>query len=230
MTEMTDRAQDALTRGIRQKAELATVEDLTERIKAAATMMPKAAAEAGVMPGDPMHDLLSTLGAGFAAWGDLLTAHAKQLEEMTVAARSAADSEVTRARTQIGEIEAEAVQHITEGITEAANRVMERRTARLELSLAIKVGSGLGILMLAMLGGGYLWGRRDALAEVTIAERQVAEAFHGGPDAAMMWAQLMRNNDLKASLARCTGTGLLVQNGRKACAVPLWIEGPGGAP
>src|SRR4051812_34493417 len=60
-----------------------------------------------------------------------LTAHATQLEEMTVAARSAADSEVTRARTQIGEIEAEAVQHITEGITEAANRVMERRTARL---------------------------------------------------------------------------------------------------
>jgi hypothetical protein len=100
MTEMTDRAQDALTRGIRQKAELATVEDLTERIKAAATMMPKAAAEAGVMPGDPMHDLLSTLGTGFAAWGDLLTAHAKQLEEMTVAAKSAADSEVTRARSR----------------------------------------------------------------------------------------------------------------------------------
>jgi hypothetical protein len=98
------------------------------------------------------------------------------------------------------------------------------------LSFAIKVGFGLGIIMLAMLGGGYLWGRRDALADVTIAERQVAEAFHGGPDAAMMWAQLMRNNDLKASLARCTGAGLLVQDGRKACAIPLWIEGPRGAP
>jgi hypothetical protein len=108
--------------------------------------------------------------------------------------------------------------------------VMERRTARLELSFAIKVGFGLGIIMLAMLGGGYLWGRRDALADVAIAERQVAEAFHGGPDAAMMWAQLMRNNDLKASLARCTGAGLLVQDGRKACAIPLWIEGPRGAP
>jgi hypothetical protein len=46
-----------------------------------------------------MHDLLSTFGSGFATWGDLLTAHAKQLEEMTVAAKSAADSEVTCART-----------------------------------------------------------------------------------------------------------------------------------
>ena len=186
MTEMTDRARDALKRGIRQQAELATVEDLTGRIKAAAAMMPKAAAEAGVMRCDPMHALLSTLGAGIAAWGDLLTAHVTQREERTVAARSAADSEVTRARTVEGEIEAEAVQCVTKGITEAANRVMERRTARLELSFAIKVGFGLGIIMLAMLGGGYLWGRRDALADVAIAERQGAEAFHGGPDAAMM--------------------------------------------
>ena len=99
MTGMTDRARDALKRSIQQKADLASVEDLTGQIKAAATMMPKAAAEAGVMPGDPMHDLLSTFGSGFATWGDLLTAHAKQLEEMTVAAKSAADSEVTRART-----------------------------------------------------------------------------------------------------------------------------------
>jgi hypothetical protein len=230
MTEATDRASDALKRGVRHKAELATVEDLADRIRAAANSLPKAAAEVGVLPGDPMHDLLSTLGTGFAAWGDMLIAHARRLEEMTVAARSAADSEVTRARAQIGEIEAEAVRRVTDGITEAADRLMERRTARLELGLAIKVGVGLFVLMLATLAGGYMLGRSSAFAEVEVTERQVAQAFQDGLEVAKQWATLMRYNDLRGSMELCSDGRLLIKDGRKACSIPLWIEGPRGAP
>lgn len=231
MTEATDRARDALKRGIRYRAELATVEDLAGQIRAAADTLPGAAAEAGVLPGDPMHDLLSTLGTGFATWGDLLTAHAKRLEEMTGAAKSVADGEVTRARAQIGAIQAEAVQRVTDGITAAADRVLERRTARLELSLAIKVGVGLFALMLAMMAVGYMLGRSSAFAEIEVTERQVAQAFQDGPEVAKQWSTLMRYNDLRASMAKCTGTALIsAKGGRKACFIPLWIEGPKGAP
>ena len=228
---MTDRARNELKRGIRHKAELATVEELARQIKAAAENLPKAAKEAGIMPGDPMHDVLSTLGTGFASWGDLLTAHAKRLEEMTVAAKGAADSEVTRARAQIGEIEAEAVQRVTEGITEAADRVMERRTTRLEWSLALKTGAALALIMAGMLAGGYMLGRSSAFAEVAVTERQVAQAFQDGPDVAKQWTMLMRNNDLRASMEMCSGGRLLVgKDGRKGCSIPLWTEGPKRTP
>jgi hypothetical protein len=48
---------------------------------------------------------------------------------------------------------------------------------------------------------------------------------------AKQWSTLMRYNDLRASMAKCTGTALIsTKGGRKACFIQLWIEGPKGAP
>jgi len=48
-----------------------------------------------------------------------------------------------------------------------------------------------------------------------------------GPEAAAAWAKLMRSNDLPQALAQCSGAAVWSANGRQACAVPLWIDGPG---
>jgi hypothetical protein len=50
------------------------------------------------------------------------------------------------------------------------------------------------------------------------------------PDAAKAWLTLMRNNDVKAALDRCRGNLVWASDGRNACRVPLWLDGPGAAP
>jgi hypothetical protein len=35
----------------------------------------------------------------------------------------------------------------------------------------------------------------------------------------------MERNDLKAALATCTGSGVVVSGGDRACVVPLWLDG-----
>jgi hypothetical protein len=40
----------------------------------------------------------------------------------------------------------------------------------------------------------------------------------------------MENNDLNAALARCTGNQITVTAGRRACSVPLWLDGTKNAP
>ena len=230
MTGMTDRARDTIRRGIGRNAGIATVEEAAGQIREAAENLPKAATEAGVMPGDPMHELLATLGTGFGAWGDMLAAHAGRIEAMTAAAKAVADAEVARARSQVSEIEALAVQRVTESITEAADRVLDRRTAVLEWRLALTAGGALAVALAITLAAGYWWGYRDAAAAIDLADKRIAAAFQDGPETAARWADLMRHNDLKASLERCTGAALVVKDGRRACLVPLWLDGPAAAP
>jgi hypothetical protein len=137
---------------------------------------------------------------------------------------------VARARSQISEIEALAVQRVTESITEAADRVLDRRTAVLEWRLALTAGGALAVALAITLAAGYWWGYRDAAAGIDLADKRIAAAFQDGPETAARWADLMRHNDLKASLERCTGAALVVKDRRRACLVPLWLDGAKGAP
>ena len=59
---------------------------------------------------------------------------------------------------------------------------------------------------------------------------QVLLALNKDPDAAKAWLTRMRNNDVVAALGKCRGSAVWVSNGRNACRVPLWLDGPGAAP
>jgi hypothetical protein len=72
--------------------------------------------------------------------------------------------------------------------------------------------------------GCYWWGRWSEGADIRETERRLAQAFRDGPDAAGAWANLISDNDLAAALATCTGTRVSVQDGRRVCAIPLWLE------
>jgi hypothetical protein len=61
-----------------------------------------------------------------------------------------------------------------------------------------------------------------------VTERRIAAAFADGT--AKRWAELMENNDLNAALSRCTGNQITVIAGRRACSVPLWLDGAKSAP
>ena len=81
-------------------------------------------------------------------------------------------------------------------------------------------------LLVALVGGGYWWGHSSATARIQETETGLAAAFANGPEAARQWWSLMAWNDPREALAQCQGRAVSVQGGRRACAVPLWIEAP----
>jgi len=80
-------------------------------------------------------------------------------------------------------------------------------------------------------GGGFRWGQATAADSIQETEQRLALAFRDGPDAAAGWARLMEQNDIGKAVAQCTGQRTYADaTGRKACAVPLWIEPPKRTP
>ena len=78
----------------------------------------------------------------------------------------------------------------------------------------------------AALGGGYWWGRSAARADIRQTEAGLQAAFSRGPEAAKDWLALMIWNDPRKALAQCQGPAVSVQDGRRVCMVPLWVEPP----
>ena len=124
----------------------------------------------------------------------------------------------------------EGEQELIRRVTDAAAESIEREAARIvrhfDLGMVLKVAMALALVALAGGGGGYWLGMR----EVQVTERRIAAAFADGTATAGRWAEMMENNDLNAALARCTGTQVTVTAGRRACLVPLWLDGAKGAP
>jgi hypothetical protein len=71
---------------------------------------------------------------------------------------------------------------------------------------------------------GFCWGRWSAESNIHETELTLSKAFKDGPEAASDWANLMTHNDLPAAMASCTGSHVVVQDGRRACAIPLWLD------
>jgi hypothetical protein len=79
-------------------------------------------------------------------------------------------------------------------------------------------------------GGGYFSGRASAAADIRATTVELATAFRDGPAAARSWLELMRNNDVQAALQHCTGPATWTDQGRRACALPLWLDTPTAEP
>ena len=94
----------------------------------------------------------------------------------------------------------------------------DRRTLLLG-GLAAVVG------LAAAAGGGVLWGTATEAASVHETEQRLAAAFADGPNAAAAWVNLMEQNDVLKALGTCKGTRAFIdQSGRKACALPVFLE------
>jgi hypothetical protein len=96
-------------------------------------------------------------------------------------------------------------------------RTHDRRTLLwAALTLFIVAGAGTG--------GGYVWGRVSTAANIQATTVELATAFRDGPAAARSWLELMRNNDVQAALQHCTGQATWTDQGRRACALPVWLD------
>jgi hypothetical protein len=161
--------------------------------------------KAGITPDKPLHAALLT------AYETALTAQ---------------DAVKGGARGLTPEGERELIRRVAEAAAESTEREAERIVRRFDLGMALKVAVALAFFALAGGAGGYWLGMRGG----QVTERRIAAAFADGAGTARRWADLMENNDLDAALARCTGNQVTVTAGRRACSVPLWLDGPRSTP
>lgn len=143
----------------------------------------------------------------------------------TAAAAKDAVHDGARGLTQEGEAD------LIKRISRQADASMRDATTKHRLRLERKASLIAGGVAVACLvfggGGGYWWGWSTGRQSVETMERQVATAFQAGPDAAGVWLLLMGNNDPRKALDHCSGSAVWSDNGRRACSIPLWIDGPG---
>ncbi len=124
---------------------------------------------------------------------------------------------------------AQIVERLGRAATHSANVHMLAMVRAHNLRTLLLYGGAFVGAVLAGIGGGFWWGQVSANAAVHETEAQLAQAFQAGPGAAATWANLMRWNDITGSLANCKNDAGRSEAGRRACAVPLWIEPPSQA-
>ena len=147
-----------------------------------------------------------------------------------VAAETALATVQTGARGLTQEGEAELVSRIVKTVDASVKSSAQKHRLRLERKASWIAGSVVAASLLLGGGGGYLWGWSTARQSVQTAERDVSMAFQHGPDAADAWRQLMQNNDPRQALDQCGDSSVWTAGGRRACLVPLWLDGPGEPP
>ncbi|RYI35886.1 MAG: hypothetical protein EON48_00585 [Acetobacteraceae bacterium] len=161
------------------------------------------AASKAELEGDPLRPVLDAFGASLGAMGDLL--------DHTEASRQPMDAK-ERA-------------DMTRQLVAACRADFVRQAVGQSRRLAVLSGLGAAALLLGALGGGYLWGRSTEAAEVREASGLIRVALSNGSTSARAWSDAIRRNDLVGLLARCEGRAVWIDaNGRRACAVPLWLE------
>ena len=153
----------------------------------------------------PMAALSTTIGL-FPPFLERMEAVAERMR------RPVTDDELTR-------LQAAVIRGADRRAAELA-RAHNRRTLLLG-GLAVVVG------LAAAAGGGALWGAAAANERVRETERRLSIAFQDGPDAAAAWVNLMEQNDVLRALSVCKASHAFTdQSGRKACALPIYLEAP----
>ncbi|MCB8884034.1 hypothetical protein ACELLULO517_27615 [Acidisoma cellulosilytica] len=211
--------------------------DATEDVEALIAELREAARHAGIQRDDPMMPLLTTLAhqirflANRTATSDrVATETSARIIDALQQSRQAADTEIARFQAGIAETEAVTIERIADSIAKTADRALTRRVAVFQWQLVLGAAGVLVLVAASCLGGGYWWGRDNTLASVHETETGLQTAFEQGAGAAQKWLNLMQWNPITDALGQCTGALVSMQDGRKACNVPLWIEPPHPGP
>lgn len=158
--------------------------------------------EAGVRPDRPLFGLLT---------------------EMRDIVEIASDAVRGGARGLTPDGEAELIRRIDETVRASS----ERHRLRLERRASWIAGGVVVTSLLVGALGGYWYGWSGGRQSVQLMQGEVAAAFQSaGPEAASTWLRLMRHNDPRQALKRCSGNSAWVSAGKQACLVPLWLDGP----
>lgn len=155
------------------------------------------------LEGDPLGAVLDAFSTSLGAMGELLDHVDASRQPMDAPARA----------------------EMTRQLVQACQADFVRQADARSRRKAVLSGVVAAALLLGALGGGYLWGRSTEAAEVREASGVLRAALSDGSASARAWADAIRRNDLVGLLARCEGRAVWAEaGGRRACAVPLWLD------
>lgn len=161
------------------------------------------------------------------------------------AARGAVAAEVKRAETQMATTLAtqqdKMATQIASDIVCQASKGIERHARNFDIKVGVFVAALLAVTYFATrytvetsdaktqsaaVATAVADTRTQTLSEVNETETALRAAFGtGGLLGARMWVRFMNwNTNVNDALAECTGERTFVQDNRKACLVPLWLE------
>lgn len=212
-------------------------QDAPEDVEALIAELREAARHAGIQRDDPMMPLLTTLAhqirflANRSAQSDrIATETSERILKALQQSHQATDAKIARFQAGIAQTETVTIQRIADHIAGAADRALTRRVTILQWDRVAWAAIALVFLTVGCLVGGYWWGRDSALSSIHETEAGLQVAFETGAGAAQHWLDLMQWNNITNALDQCTGPAVSIQNGRRACQVPLWIQSPQPGP
>jgi hypothetical protein len=195
--------------------------------------MRAATRQAGIDDDGPLTPLLEAFMLTLTRLGGLTDRNARISADHAAAlvaaldqARQAADAETGRFHARLDAAKAETVRDVANHIARSADAALTRRVRVFDRNSALIAAAVLVGSILAAGLGGYWWGNSSATAAIHETEVGLQAAFNNGPTAARDWLNLMTWNDSEQALAQCHGDSVVIQGGRRACTVPLWIEKP----
>jgi hypothetical protein len=147
-----------------------------------------------------------------------------------IEARRTADAEADRYNASILATETTIIQRIAGSIAASADKALTRRVQVFDRNTALWAAAVLFGTAVACLVGGYVWGGNVAEADIQETEAGLRVAFSNSPADAKNWMLLMQWNNVSEALRTCKSPNeAIVDHGRRACALPLWIEKPQAA-
>ena len=199
----------------------------------------EAVRRAGIQRDDPMMPLLTAMAHAIRFLGERTSRSDRIAQETStqtidtlLQGRLTADAETARFQAGLASTEADIIQRVGTAIAHSADVALTRRIRVFDRNTALSAAAALFIVAGACLGGGYWWGHRVAADDIHQTELDLQAAFADGPATARMWLGLMQWNSLADALTHCHDpTTTSVEDGRRGCAIPLWIEpAPARAP
>ncbi|NPD69994.1 hypothetical protein HN018_27395 (plasmid) [Lichenicola cladoniae] len=207
-----------------------------EEVEKLLAEMREGARRAGMQRDDPLMPLLTSLAHSIRFLGDRTSRSDKvaqdastQIIQALLQSRQNADAEIARFQAGVASSEADTIQRVGSAIAQSADAALTRRVKVFDRNTALSAAATLFGVAIACLGGGYWWGHRSAAAEIHETELGLQAAFKDDPATAKMWLGLMQWNSLSDALTHCRDPRFAnVQDGRRGCAVPFWIQAPVG--
>jgi len=184
------------------------------------------AASASVLKGDPLAQQLNALAESIGALGEIYEASAETEIRIAEQLRTQADAVASDAIERVHASGVTILDQLAPRLAAVAERTS--RTQALNARLRVILGGTAGLVIgLALVAGvSYAAGFASGRAQGEMTAHTISAAMAAGPAAAAAWGLLMSDNDPVQAIAACRKSVSTDGNGRRFCAMPVWLDSP----
>ena len=184
------------------------------------------AASASVLKGDPLADQLRVLAESIGALGEIYEASADTQLEIAETLRTQTDVVANEAIERVHASGIGIIDQLAPRLAVMVENTTRARTRSARLRVILGGAAGLSIGLAFIAGVSYAAGFAAGRTQGEISARTIAAAMAAGPGAATAWSSLMTDNDPVQALAVCKKTVSTDPQGRRFCAMPIWLDPP----